>query len=66
MFTNVSMTGTGITIVLIETILRVMGIEFPDYSVTETVNGIISAGGFVFLVWGQMRRKDITWGIFRK
>lgn len=66
MFNTVSMAGAGAVITLIETVLRLLGVDFPEGSVAAAVNGIVAAAGLVFIVWGQIRRSDLHWGIVRK
>lgn len=66
MFTNVSMAGTGSAIVLLEGLLRFLGVEFPEGSVAQAVNGFLAFLGFALLVWGQLRRKDLKFGLLRK
>lgn len=65
MFTNLSMTGSGIAIALVEYLLTVMNVKFEAGSVASFVNSIIVAVSFIFVVWGQMRRKDLSFGLFR-
>lgn len=66
MFTSISMAGTGLVVTLIETILRLFGFEFAEGSVFAAVNGIVIAVGFVLMIVGQLRRKDLLWGFLRK
>ena len=65
MFNSVSMTGTGIAITLIEYALSAMNVTFDAGSVSAAVNGLISFVGLLLVVWGQIRRKDLTFGMFR-
>ena len=66
MFNSVSMAGTGVVITLIESVLKLFGIDFPDGSVGQAVNGAVAILGLVLLVVGQLRRKDLNMGFFRK
>lgn len=66
MFNGTSMAGSGLIITLIETILKLTGVEFPDGSVSAGINGIIAFVGLILLVWGQVRRKDLKFGLIRK
>jgi len=66
MFTNTSMTGVGLVVVLVETLAKLFGFEFPEGSVAEAINGAVSFVGFVLLVVGQLRRKDLRLGLFRR
>ena len=66
MFEKVSMTGTGLAIGLIQIALRAAGVQFEQDSLVAAVDGLVAAVGFVFLVWGQIRRTDLKYGIVRK
>lgn len=66
MFTNISMTGTGLLITLIETALRLAGVEFEEGSVVAAVNGVAAAIGLALLVLAQLTRKDLKVGLVRK
>lgn len=66
MFTNISKTGAGLYITLIETVLRLLGVEFPDGSVAEAVNAFVMIIGFLLLIVGQFARKDLKVGLMRK
>ena len=66
MFNNVSMTGTGLIILIVENLLRLMGIEFPEGSVASAMNGLLAIIGLLAVVWGQLRRKDLKAGFVRK
>lgn len=65
MFATKSMTGTGLAIIAVEYLLTAMNISFEAGSVAAFVNGIVTVVGFVWIVWGQLRRKDLSWGMFR-
>ena len=43
-----------------------MGIEMPSETVTEVAMALMEIVGFGFVVYGQMARKDLAWGLFRK
>lgn len=66
MFTNVSMAGTGVIITVITTALKLFGIEVGDDMVTNAVEGGVAILGLVLLVWGQLRRDDLSGGLIRK
>lgn len=66
MFKNVSMTGTGLVITLIQTLLTLFGFEFETDSLAAGINGLVAFFGFIFLIWGQLRRKDLSFGLIRK
>lgn len=60
------MTGTGVAITLVASALALLGVEVPEEGVAAAVGGLVQFFGFVFIVWGQLRRKDLTAGIVRK
>lgn len=62
----ISLTGTGILITLIEYVLRFFGLEFEEGSVAAAVNGLLVFIGFVLVIVGQLRRKDLRFGLVRK
>ena len=59
------MTGTGIIITLLEYSLTAMNVNFEAGSVSSFVNSVVVVVGFIFAVWGQLRRKDLSFGLFR-
>ena len=65
-FTNYSMTGIGLVIVLVEMILKFLGVELPEGSVAKIINDLVSGIGGVLVIWGQLRRKDLSLGFWRK
>ena len=67
MFKESSMTGTGIAIItILEVLFPIFQIDIPKETITSGVLGIISGIGFLLAFWGQVRRKDLAFGIFRK
>lgn len=66
MFNSVSMAGVGGSITIVEMVLMWFGFEIPGGAVTGAINGLVAFVGLIWLVWGQARRSDIVWGIFRK
>lgn len=63
---TISFAGTGTYILTLEVIAYMFGLELPEGSVAGAVNAIVVVGAFVLLVWGQLRRKDLHLGLFRK
>jgi len=61
-----SLTGVGAVITVIEAILKWFNIEVAEGTVAAGVNGAVSFAGLVLIVWGQLRRKDVHLGIFKK
>lgn len=66
MFNNISKTGAGLYVTLIEAILHVAGVDFPDGSVADAVNGVVAVIGLALLIIGQFSRKDLKVGLVRK
>lgn len=60
------MTGTGAFIALVEAALNFFGISIGDGVVAQAINGLLTFLSLLFVVWGQLRRKDLTFGILRK
>ncbi len=63
--TPISLAGSGAIITVIEFALRYTNVDLPDGSVAALVNGVVTVGGIVLLIWGQLRRKDLKYGLFR-
>lgn len=63
---SISFAGTGTLVLLIEMVLRAFGITPEPGSALAVINGLVILGGWVFLVWGQFRRKDLRYGLVRK
>lgn len=66
MFNNVSMTGVGGIITIVELLAHYFGLELPEGSIAAAVNGIVAFVGVLWLIWGQLRRKDLIGGIVKK
>jgi len=66
MFTNVSMTGTGILTIILSYILSVLGVNAETSQIASWVASMINLLGLIWVIWGQLRRKDLSVGFFRK
>jgi uncharacterized membrane protein len=66
MFTNVSLTGTGIIIFLISAGLEYFGIVVDENIVANAVNGFVSVLAFATIIVGQLRRSDLSFGFWRE
>lgn len=66
MFTNVSLTGTGIIIFLISAGLEYFGIVVDENIVANAVNGFVSVLAFAAIIVGQLRRSDLSFGFWRE
>lgn len=65
MFQNVSMTGTGIAVYLVGLALNHAGINYDAGQLAGAVDGAFVVVGFVLTIWGQLRRRDLSMGLFR-
>ena len=66
MFNAVSMAGVGWAVVLLMTLLKAIGVEADEATVTGAVEALITFAGFVLAVWGQLRRSDLKYGLIRQ
>lgn len=67
MFEKISMTGTGASIVLLlQVFFPLFGIEFSPVEIESLVAAGFTLVGSVLLIVGQLRRKDLFLGLFRK
>ena len=66
MFSNTSMAGTGVAITLIMLAIKLLGLDIDEGQVTEVVTSGGQVVGFVLLVIGQVKRKDLKFGLLRK
>lgn len=67
MFVTLSKAGIGATIVtVLEFIFPLLGIDVPTGSIAGVVEATATVVGFVLLVWGQLDRTDLKFGLFRK
>lgn len=60
------MTGTGMIVLIVALIANLSGLDFDDKQITETAEATILLFGFGLSVIGQLMRRDLTWGMFRK
>lgn len=66
-FQITSKAGVGALLVtVLVLILPMLGIEAKEDGIMEVVDAIGTVAGFVLLVWGQVDRKDLNMGLFRK
>jgi nucleoside permease NupC len=73
MFLQTSMTGVGLAVVIITTVLNFFGIVPAVDQVSQIVGDILTivsdcavVVGWLLTIWGQLRRTDLTFGLFRK
>lgn len=61
-----SITGIGAIVTTLLTILKLFGVEVPAEAGGQITEGITALVGVVLLVWGQLRRRDLKFGIIRR
>ena len=67
MFKNLSKAGLGIALIaVLKVIFPFFGIEVPEESLVQAVEAVGVVLGFILMVYGQLDRKDLTMGIYRK
>ena len=67
MLNTVSMTGVGGAIVVVlQVLFPAVGIDLPEGGVVALVEAGVVLVGTAMLIYGQLRRKDLTAGILRK
>lgn len=60
------MTGSGMLVIALGYILNYLGVNADSSDLAGYADGILKVAGLIMLLWGQLRRKDLTWGLFRK
>jgi len=67
MFKQTSMTGVGMLSLILVNLMQWIGIvDFSETQATEVIGAAIQVVSFGLMVWGQIRRSDLSLGIFRK
>lgn len=67
MFSTLSRAGLGAAVVtILNVVFPLLGVEVPEGSVAATAEAVGQVIGFVLLVWGQLGRKDLDYGVVRK
>lgn len=66
MFATISKAGLGMYITVVASILRSLGLDLDEGTATEAVLAIVQGIGALLWLIGQVLRKDLSWGIFRK
>jgi len=59
------MTGTGMLTIALAYVLSWIGVTPETSQLAGWVDSIINLAGLVMLVWGQLSRKDLSWGFWR-
>ena len=65
MFKNVSMAGTGILTFVIIGLLSHFGIIATDSQIAGYIADVVTVTSWLLIIWGQLRRSDLTWGFWR-
>ena len=65
LFSEQSMSGTGWLVILVSFGLKNFGFEFTETEIMGMVTAIATVVGFAMAMWGQFRRGDLKWGLFR-
>jgi hypothetical protein len=65
-FNKTSMAGTGVYIMTIACVSRLLGIDLDDQKITELAEASMLVFGFIMTVIGQVLRSDLKWGIVRR
>ena len=61
------MTGTGIIILVLTLVLHWLGItNFSDNQIAAVAENVVQVAAFVWVIWGQVRRKDLKFGVVRR
>ena len=63
---KLSMTGVGLVVYVVSIILTWFGIAVDTTEITGFVNSLVNIIGFALMIAGQLRRKDLIGGIYRK
>jgi hypothetical protein len=71
MFSNVSMTGTGLIILVLNLALQVLGhfdvhINVLPDQLSAFVDSCAQIVSFALMIWGQLRRPDLKMGLVRR
>lgn len=51
---------------MILTVVALIGLDVPEQLLEDAVTGAVALFALAVWVWGQIDRKDLKWGIFRK
>jgi hypothetical protein len=69
MLSNISLGGAGLSTILVSVIMWVAAyynVPVVETQAAELVQSILTVAGFVMMVVGQLRRKDLKYGVIRK
>jgi hypothetical protein len=63
---NISFAGSGLLVLVINGVLQAFGITPDAGSVAAVIQGGVIIFGWVLLIVGQLKRKDLHYGLLRK
>lgn len=63
---NTSLGGVGMYATILVGLFHLLGIDLDEGAVTEVILAILTLVSFYVWVYGQFRRKDLVYGLFRK
>ena len=43
-----------------------LGLDLEEGTVSDAISGLVQFVGFILMIWGQLRRKDLTIGMVRR
>lgn len=69
MFNTISLGGAGMTTAFVSILIFVaglLGLDIAEAEVTQFVESALFVVGFVMMVAGQIKRKDLKYGVIRK
>lgn len=66
MFNTVSMTATGLIGLVLTWGLGRLGVTASADSIQGLAVGLVQFASLILTFWGQVRRQDLSMGIFRK
>lgn len=66
MFTKYSMAGVGWLTVVLSYVLAYLGVNADSSQIAAWADNIIAVVGLIMIIIGQLRRKDLHLGLWRK
>lgn len=63
---RLSVAGTGWVVIIVMWLLNYLGLEADEGTITAAVEAALVVFGFVAALIGQLRRRDLQYGLFRK
>ena len=63
---NLSLTGIGLIVTILSFAAKYFKVDADEGQVTEAVESAVKVIGFITVIIGQLRRKDLIGGIVRR